>query len=228
MRFFKQNSIVTKLSIGLLILFLFFIIGHFAREQVIFFEQWIDSLGSLGMIMYLLFMLLLPLAGITQSIMIFTAGSLFGFIQGIAIIIPGTIINSTLAYLLGRFFFSEKINKSLTRRSKLARVIKRAQQEKALQLIVLRLIPLPAVPVCEAMGAAGISFLPFLVSCMGAIPTDLTILYFGYTAAGITKKASGIKSISGLSTVFQLVGLAVLFFLVIVMISYAEAKTHKD
>ena len=173
-------------------------------------------------------MLLLPLAGITQSIMVFTAGSLFGFMQGIAIIIPGTVINSTMAYLLGRFFFSERINKSLPRRPKLARVIKRAKQENPTQLIILRLIPLPAVPVCEAMGAVGVSFFSFLVSCIGAIPTDLTIFYFGYTAARITKKASGVKSISGLSTVFQLAGLAVLFFLIIILISYAEAKTQQD
>lgn len=173
-------------------------------------------------------MLLLPLTGITQSIMVFTAGSLFGFVQGIAIILPGTVINSTLAYLLGRFFFSKKINKSLPRRPKIAKVINLAKKEKPSQLIILRLVPLPAVPVCEAMGAVGISFFPFLISCIGAVPTDLSILYFGYTAARITKKASGIKSISGLSTVFQLVGLAVLFFLVIIIISYAEAKTQQD
>ncbi|HHB75265.1 MAG TPA: TVP38/TMEM64 family protein [Desulfobulbus sp.] len=225
---FKDRPFFHRLGGGLLILLLFFIIGVIVRGRVPAFEQWINSLGPTGMIIFFICLAVLPLIGITQTVLIFAAGTLFGLSRGALLVLPGAFLNSLSAYLLGHFFFFRHVKKFLSRRPKLARMINKARHGKAPMLIALRLLPLPAVPICEAMGAAGISPGSFLISCIGAVPLDLTILYFGYTAAGITKKASGMETISGPSATWRLIGLAVLFFLIIILIHNIEKTFRKN
>ncbi|WP_456384364.1 TVP38/TMEM64 family protein [Desulfolithobacter sp.] len=218
------HRLVRHLLVITLVFALFSSIGSIAKAHTAQFEAWIGSLGLTGMLAFLAAMTVLPLIGVTQTLFAFIGGALYGLMPGLIIVLTGATLNSTLAWFLGRILLAERVSRSLEKRPHLQAVVRKARISGPGVQILIRLLPLPAAPLCEALGATGVRFTPFFIGNLGAIPTCLLLNYFGYTAAHVTRAASGTSSLSFPHIALRILGLALLFICILLTIRFAQRK----
>ncbi|BCO10558.1 hypothetical protein GF1_29340 [Desulfolithobacter dissulfuricans] len=143
---------------------------------------------------------------------------------GLIIVLTGATLNSTLAWFLGRILLAERVARSLEKRPHLHMIVQKARNAGPGVQILIRLLPLPAAPLCEALGAAGVQFTPFFIGNLGAIPICLLLNYFGYTAAHVTRATSGTSTLSSTHITLRILGLALLFICICLTIRFAQRK----
>lgn len=219
-----RHRLFRHLLVIILVFSLFSAIGAFARAHTAQFEAWISAMGLTGMLVFLAAMTVLPLIGVPQTFFAFVGGTLYGLMPGLIIVLTGATLNSTLAWLLGRSLLAGRVARSLEKRSHLRMVVRKARNAAPGVQILIRLLPLPAVPLCEAMGAARVRFVPFFIGNIGEIPICLLLNYFGYTAAHVTRAASSTSAISFTHIALRILGLALLFFCILLTVRFAQRK----
>ncbi|WP_457572760.1 TVP38/TMEM64 family protein [Desulfolithobacter sp.] len=211
-----------------LIFSLFSVIGTLAKHHIGQFEAWVNSLGLTGMLVFLAAMTVLPLIGVTQTLFAFAGGTLYGLMPGLIIVLAGATLNSTLAWFLGRTLLARRVTRSLEKRQHLNMIVQKARSAGPGTQILIRLLPLPAAPLCEALGAAGVRFMPFFIGNIGEIPVCLLLNYFGYTAAHVTRTASGTATLSSTHIALRILGLALLFICILLTVRFARQKLHTE
>ena len=146
---------------------------------------------------------LLTVAGYMASYILLTAlslpgsvfmtlagGALFGLWVGLVLVSFASTIGATLAFLASRFLFKESVQSRFG--DKLAAINQRVEEDGALYLFTLRLVPLfPFIIINLAMGLTPIRTTVFyLVSQLGMLPSTLIFVNAGTQLGKIDSVAS--------------------------------------
>ncbi len=148
--------------------------------------QWVDSLGAVGAIAFMIIYIVATVGFLPGSILTLGAGVVFGVIQGSIYVFIGATIGATCAFLVGRYFARGWISKKIAGNQKFA-AIDRAVGKEGLKIVLLtRLSPIfPFNLLNYGLGVTGVSLKDYVIGSVGMIPGTVMYVYLGSLAGSI-------------------------------------------
>jgi uncharacterized membrane protein YdjX (TVP38/TMEM64 family) len=151
------------------------------------FSDWIKSLGALGVLAFGLTYMIGTLLLAPAAAMSVAAGVAFGW-WAIPLVLICGLSAATLAFLLSRYFFSDKISSVIKHRPAARATVRAINAEGWKVLLLLRLTPL--VPFNAQNYLLGVTDIPLrtyvLATLVGVLPGTILSVYVGVigTASG--------------------------------------------
>lgn len=148
--------------------------------------QWIDSLGTVGAIAFILLYIIATIAFLPGLILTLGAGVVFGVVMGSLYVFIGATIGATAAFLVGRYLARGWVAKKIAGNHKF-RAIDEAVGREGLKIILLtRLSPIfPFNLLNYAYGVTGVSLKDYALASIGMIPGTIMYVYIGSLAGSI-------------------------------------------
>jgi len=148
--------------------------------------QWIDSLGTLGIIAFIALYIIATVAFFPGSILTLGAGVIFGAVWGSLYVFIGATLGATAAFLVGRYLARGWVAGKITNNKKFA-AIDQAVGKEGLKIVLLtRLSPIfPFNLLNYAFGITGISLQDYFIGSVGMIPGTIMYVYIGSLAGNL-------------------------------------------
>ena len=158
------------------------------NPQTILFHAltWVDSLGAVGAIAFIIIYILATVAFFPGSILTFGAGVVFGVVLGSFYVFIGATIGSTVAFLVGRYLARGWVAEKIQGNNKF-QAIDEAVGKEGLKIVLLtRLSPIfPFTLLNYAYGVTRVSLKDYLIGCAGMIPGTIMYVYIGSLAGSL-------------------------------------------
>jgi len=151
------------------------------KEWVKAFSDWVQTLGALGILLFIGVYALATVLFLPGWIFTVAAGLIYGVIGGTAVALAGAIIGSTLAFLCGRYLVRKRVE-AATKGNKKFAAIDKAIGDQGWKIVgLLRLSPLIPFNLSNYFyGVTSVGFVPYVVaSAVGMIPGTLLYAYLG-------------------------------------------------
>ena len=158
------------------------------NPQTILFNAltWVDSLGAVGAIAFIIIYILATVAFFPGSILTLGAGVVFGLVLGSFYVFIGATIGATVAFLVGRYLARGWVAEKIQGNNKF-QAIDEAVGKEGLKIVLLtRLSPIfPFTLLNYAYGVTGVSLKDYLIGCAGMIPGTIMYVYIGSLAGSL-------------------------------------------
>ena len=158
------------------------------NPQTILFHAltWVDSLGAVGAIAFIIIYILATVAFFPGSILTLGAGVVFGVVLGSFYVFIGATIGATVAFLVGRYLARGWVAEKIQGNNKF-QAIDEAVGKEGLKIVLLtRLSPIfPFTLLNYAYGVTGVSLKDYLIGCAGMIPGTIMYVYIGSLAGSL-------------------------------------------
>lgn len=148
--------------------------------------QWVDDLGAIAPIAFMLIYIIATVAFLPGSILTLGAGVLFGILQGSIYVFLGATIGATLAFLVGRYLARGWISKKIEGNQKFKAIDKAVGKEGLKIVLLTRLSPIfPFNLLNYGLGVTGVSLKDYVLGSVGMIPGTIMYVYIGSLAGSI-------------------------------------------
>jgi uncharacterized membrane protein YdjX (TVP38/TMEM64 family) len=147
---------------------------------------WVDSLGAVGAIAFIIIYIVATVAFFPGSILTLGAGVVFGVVLGSFYVFIGATIGATAAFLVGRYLARGWVANKIADNSKF-RAIDEAVGREGLKIVLLtRLSPIfPFNLLNYAYGVTGVSLKDYVLGSLGMIPGTMMYVYIGSLAGNL-------------------------------------------
>lgn len=148
--------------------------------------QWIDSLGAVGAVAFILLYIIATVAFLPGSILTLGAGVVFGIFLGSFYVFIGATLGATAAFFVGRYLARGWVAKKIEGNKKF-RAIDEAVGREGLKIVLLtRLSPIfPFNLLNYAYGITGVSLKDYVIGSVGMIPGTIMYVYIGSFAGSL-------------------------------------------
>ena len=147
---------------------------------------WIDSLGFLGAIAFIVLYILATVAFLPGSILTLGAGVVFGVFFGTVYVFIGATLGAIAAFLVGRYLARDWIAKKIEGNQKFKAIDQAVGQEGFKIVLLTRLSPIfPFFLLNYAYGITGVSLKDYAIASVGMIPGTITFVYIGSLAGNL-------------------------------------------
>ena len=147
---------------------------------------WVDGLGAVGAIAFIIIYIIAAVAFLPGSILTLGAGVVFGVGLGSIYVFIGATIGATLAFLVGRYFARGWVANKIAGNPKF-KAIDEAVGREGLKIVLLtRLSPIfPFNLLNYAYGVTGVSLKDYVIGSLGMIPGTIMYVYIGSLAGNL-------------------------------------------
>jgi len=153
-------------------------------------EAWMARLGPWGMAVLVVLLIVATSLLVPESVFGVAAGALYGIGWGFALVLVANVLAAALQFGLARRWLRPRIQRMLTTRPPLAAIQQAVVDDDIRLQVLLRIAPLNPAAISYLLGAAGVRFLPFLLSCLALTPHLLLEVYLGDAGARLARLAS--------------------------------------
>lgn len=145
--------------------------------------QWIQDLGPVGAIAFIILYIIATVAFLPGSILTLGAGVVFGVVLGSLYVFVGATLGATAAFLVGRYLARGWVAKKIEGNEKF-KAIDEAVGREGLKIVLLtRLSPVfPFNLLNYAYGLTGVSLKDYFFGSVGMIPGTIMYVYIGSLA----------------------------------------------
>ena len=185
-------------------------------------REWIQSLGALGPVVFVLIYSGATVAAIPGSAITIVAGAIFGSVVGVIVVSIASTLGASLAFLIGRYFARDATAKWLSKREKFKRLDDLTERHGAIIVALVRIVPLfPFNLVNYGFGLTSVRFWTYAFwSWLCMLPG--TILYVVGTDAIM-------QAIIQKRVPWTLVGVMVgVGILLVVLVKLARKRLHEE
>jgi uncharacterized membrane protein YdjX (TVP38/TMEM64 family) len=148
--------------------------------------QWIDSLGAIGALAFILLYIIATVAFLPGSILTLGAGVVFGVVMGSVYVFIGATIGATAAFLVGRYLARGWVAKKIAGNAKFKAIDASVGREGLKIVLLTRLSPVfPFNLLNYAYGVTGVSLKDYVLGSIGMIPGTIMYVYIGSLAGNI-------------------------------------------
>ncbi len=148
--------------------------------------QWIDGLGAVGAIAFMIVYIVATVAFIPGSVLTLGAGVVFGVVLGSIYVFIGATIGATGAFLVGRYLARGWISQKIAGNEKFAAIDNAVGREGLKIVLLTRLSPVfPFNLLNYALGITGVSLKDYVIGSVGMIPGTIMYVYLGSLAGNI-------------------------------------------
>jgi uncharacterized membrane protein YdjX (TVP38/TMEM64 family) len=153
--------------------------------------KWVESLGYIGGLVFILIYIVSTVAFIPGSILTLGAGVLFGVVLGSLYVFVGATLGAIAAFLVGRYLARDWIGKKIEGNQKFA-AIDRAVAHEGFKIVLLtRLSPVfPFNLLNYAFGVTGVTLKDYALASVGMFPGTVMYVYIGSLAGDIARLGS--------------------------------------
>ncbi|MEO1209665.1 MAG: TVP38/TMEM64 family protein [Cyanobacteria bacterium J06638_20] len=154
--------------------------------------SWIDGLGALGAIAFILLYIVATVAFLPGSVVTLGAGVVFGVVAGSIYVFIGATLGATLAFLVGRYVARGWVSKKIEGNAQF-KAVDRAVGREGLKIVLLtRLSPIfPFNLLNYAFGVTGVSLRDYVLGSVGMIPGTIMYVYLGSLAGNLATIGAG-------------------------------------
>jgi uncharacterized membrane protein YdjX (TVP38/TMEM64 family) len=192
------RPVYLRIAIGLMILAGFVVLGRSAGGYVPQFAAWVEGLGSLGPIVFMLGYALAVVAFIPGSILTLAAGAIFGLLEGTLYVFIAAVVGSTLAFLIARHGARASIEKRIEGDARFEAIDRAVGVEGRKIVLLLRLSPVfPFNLLNYALGLTRVGLVDYLIASFGMLPGTLLFVYTGKLAGDVAAIAGGVETERG-------------------------------
>jgi uncharacterized membrane protein YdjX (TVP38/TMEM64 family) len=170
---------------------------------------WVDSLGSVGAIAFIVIYIVATIALIPASFLSLGAGVVFGVVFGSLYVLVGSILGAVAAFLIGRYFARDWIAKKIKGNRKF-RAIDEAVGKEGFKIVTLtRLSPIfPFILLNYLYSITGVSLKDYILGSVGMIPGIITFVYIGSLGESIATLGTGTQTTNqALEWTIRIIGL---------------------
>ena len=154
------------------------------------FVTWVDGLGALGPVVFILGYVAATVAFIPGSVLTLAAGAIFGLGPGVVYVMIGATAGASLAFLLARSVAREAIAQRLAGNPRFAAIDRAVGREGLKIVVLLRLSPVfPFNMLNYGLGLTNVRFRDYVVASLGMLPGSLLYTYSGFVAGDIVRLA---------------------------------------
>jgi len=195
-----------KLALGIGALAAMLYLGRSAGGYIPVFAEWVDELGALGPIVFILGYAIAVVAFIPGSLLTLAAGVIFGLGEGTVYVFIAATLGATLAFLIARHGARAAIERRIQGDDRFA-AIDRAVGNEGLKIVfLLRLSPVfPFNLLNYSLGLTRVRLVDYFVASIGMLPGTLLYVYTGKVAGDVAAIAGGQAGEKGTGDWFVLV-----------------------
>ncbi|NDJ19971.1 TVP38/TMEM64 family protein [Myxacorys almedinensis] len=148
---------------------------------------WVKSLGSTGVIAFIVIYNLATILLIPGSLLTLGGGALYGIFWGSIYVTIAAILGAIIAFLLGRYFARGWVSQQIQSHPKF-QAIDTAVAREGLKIVLLtRLSPVfPFNLLNYAFGITRVSLKDYVIGSIGMIPGSVLYVYIGSLAGDLT------------------------------------------
>ncbi|MFS0515248.1 TVP38/TMEM64 family protein [Nostoc sp. UIC 10607] len=147
---------------------------------------WVESLGVLGPIAYIVIYNLATLLFIPGSLLTLKGGCLFGVFWGSIYVLIAAIIGATLAFIIGRYLSRDWVSRQMDKHPKFKAIDLAVAKEGWKIVLLTRLCPVfPFNLLNYAFGVTQVSLKDYILGSFGIIPGTLMYVYIGSLAGNL-------------------------------------------
>jgi len=191
--------------------------------------QGISSLGTLGIVLFILLYIMATVLFVPGFILTLGAGVLFGVIQGSMLVSIGATVGATLSFLIGRYLARAWVAGKIRGNARFE-AIDRAVAEEGWKIVGLtRLSPVfPFNLLNYAYGLTQVSLKDyFLASWLGMLPGTVMYVYLGSLAGSLASLGNDGGSRSGAEWLLYIIGLVATVLLTVYITRIARQALDK-
>lgn len=153
---------------------------------------WIDSLGALGPIIFILLYIVITVAFLPASVVTLGAGVVFGVIKGSILVFIGAMLGATAAFLVGRYVARDWVAKKIAGNEKFQAIDEAIGREGRKIIFLIRLSPaFPFNLLNYALGLTKVSLPDYVMGTTGIIPGTIMYVYLGSLAGNLAMLGAG-------------------------------------
>lgn len=195
-----------KLALGIAALAAMLYLGRSVGGYIPVFAEWVDELGALGPIVFILGYAIAVVAFIPGSLLTLVAGAIFGLAEGTVYVFIAATLGATLAFLISRHGARAAIERRIQGDARFA-AIDRAVGKEGLKIVfLLRLSPVfPFNLLNYSLGLTRVRLVDYFVASIGMLPGTLLYVYTGKVAGDVAAIAGGQAGEKGTGDWFVLV-----------------------
>lgn len=162
------------------------------QQLLVSFVEWIDGLGAIAPIVFVLAYIGITVAFLPASVVTLGAGFVFGVVKGSLLVFIGAMLGATAAFLVGRFVARDWIAKKVEG-NRFFNSLDNAIAEEGLKLVFLiRLSPaFPFNLLNYALGLTKVSLKDYVLGTTGIIPGTIMYVYLGSLIGDLAMLGTG-------------------------------------
>lgn len=179
------------------------------QKYLLAFINWIDELGILGRVVYAAVYAVATILFVPGSLLTLGAGVLFGWTEGVLVVVTGATVGAIGAFITGRYFLNDWVSGLVVKFPKFQAVYDAIGKEGGKIIFFLRLSPLfpfNASNYIYALTSVKTGAYSW-ATLLGITPGVFMYVYFGTLLGSVAQVASGATQASLLRWVLLGVGL---------------------
>ena len=154
------------------------------------FAEWVEGLGALGPIVFILGYIGATVAFIPGSVLTVAAGAIFGLGKGVLYVMTGATLGSSVAFLLARYVAREAVEQRIAGNAKFAAVDRAVGREGWKIVVLLRLSPVfPYNLLNYGLGLTKVRFRDYVLASIGMLPGSFLYTYSGFLVGDVIRLA---------------------------------------
>jgi uncharacterized membrane protein YdjX (TVP38/TMEM64 family) len=194
----SRARLVLTLLIVAVVLAALILGGRQAGQFLPQFAAWVESLGWLGPLVFILGYAVATVAFVPGSLLTLAAGAIFGLAQGTLYTFLGATLGASAAFLIARYGARRTIERRIAGNRKFAAIDRAVGKEGFKIVALLRLSPVfPFNLLNYSLGLTKVRFLDYLLASVAMLPGTLLYVYYGKAAGSLAAVAGGVKTERG-------------------------------
>lgn len=188
----SRGKLAIYAVLGLAVLALLIFGGRSAAAYVPRFAAWVEGLGVLGPVVFILGYAVATVAFIPGSVLTLAAGAIFGVAKGTIFTLLGATLGASLAFLVARYLARGAIERRIAGNPRFAAIDRAVGREGFKIVALLRLSPVfPFNLLNYSLGLTKVRFLHYFAASAAMLPGTLLYVYYGAAAGSLASAVSG-------------------------------------
>ncbi len=187
-----------KLFLGVVLLGALVFAGRKIGAYVPQFAQWVNSLGPLGPLVYILGYTVAAVAFVPGLVLTLAAGAIWGIFPGAPYAFVAAVLGSTSAFLVARYLARAAIERRVASNPRFAALDRSVGAQGRKLVFLLRLSPVfPFNILNYALGLTSVRFIDYVVASVGMLPGTFLYVYYGKLIGDLAALAGGAAAEKG-------------------------------
>lgn len=142
--------------------------------------DWIDSLGAIAPLIFLLLYVVVTVAFIPASVVTLGAGVVFGVVKGSALVFVSAMLGATAAFLVGRYIARDWVAQKIAGSPRFQAIDDAIGREGRKIIFLIRLSPaFPFNLLNYGLGLTQVSVKDYVLGTVGILPGTIMYVYLG-------------------------------------------------
>ena len=191
----SRARMLPRVALAIVVIVVLVLAGKRLAVLVPQFAEYINSLGAIGAVVFVLGYVLACIAFVPASILTLAAGAIFGLAKGIALVFVAAMLGATAAFLIARYVARGAIEKRVGGNPRFAALDAAIGAQGRRIVFLLRLSPLfPFSLLNYALGLTRVTFADYVIGNVGMLPGTVLYVYYGRLVGDVAALAGGVQA----------------------------------